>query len=130
MRNQEVRRPETKLNALDHKLACRLRKDVHAKVTAVPDARPPGAVRLIVLELTAEEQRDADLVHRTLDGDDRDDTQDSVRRVPEFQEPLQGKVLDQVSYEQQQNLRRIQRRLLGLPVKGNVQEQPSRMGTS
>lgn len=83
-----------------------------------------------MLEFTGKENGDEDLLDRTLDGDDRDDTQDSVRRVPEFQEPLQGKVLDQVSYEQQQNLRRIQRRLLGLPVKGNVQEQPSRMGTS
>ena len=41
-----------------------------------------------MLELARKENRDEDLVDRTLYKDDSDQTQDCVRRVPELKEPL------------------------------------------
>ena len=86
--NEEVGAPQAKLDDLDNELTRRLRHDMRAQPTAVPLARPPRAVRLVVLELTREEDRDEDLVDRALDEDDRDEAEDGVRNVPELQEPL------------------------------------------
>ena len=86
--HEEVRAPERKLDDLHDELACRLRHRMRPETTAVPLARPPRAVRLVVLELAREEDRDEDLVDRALDEDDRDEAEDGVRNVPELQEPL------------------------------------------
>ena len=43
-----------------------------AKVAVPPLAGPPGAVGLVVLELTGEEDGDQALVNSALDEDDRD----------------------------------------------------------
>ena len=89
VREQEVGRPERHLHDLDHKLARRLRERGRAEAAAVPLAGPPRAVRLLVLELAGEEDGDEDLLDGTLDGDDGDDSENGVRRIPKLEEPLQ-----------------------------------------
>ena len=86
--HEEVRAPERQLDDLHDELTRGLRHRVRAQTTAVPLARPPRAVRLVVLELTRQEHGDEDLVNRTLDEDDRNKTEDGVRDVPELEEPL------------------------------------------
>ena len=86
--HEEVRAPERQLDDLDDELARGLRHRVRAEAAAVPLARPPRAVRLVVLELAREEDGDEDLVDRALDEDDDDQTEDRVCDVPELQEPL------------------------------------------
>ena len=41
-----------------------------------------------MLELTGEEDGDEDLLDGTLDGDDGDDSENGVRRIPKLEEPL------------------------------------------
>lgn len=41
-----------------------------------------------MLELTGEEHGDEDLLDSALDGDNRNDTKDCMRRIPKFEEPL------------------------------------------
>ena len=89
VREQEVGRPERHLHDLDHKLARRLRERGRAEAAAVPLAGPPRAIRLLVLELTGEEDGDENLLDRTLDGNNSDDTEDRMRGIPELKEPLQ-----------------------------------------
>ena len=88
VREQEVGRPERHLHDLHHELTRGLRERGRAEATAVPLARPPRAVSLLMLELTREEHGDENLLDRALDGDDGNDTEDSVRRIPELEEPL------------------------------------------
>lgn len=85
--NQEVRTPKRQLDDLDHELAGRLAERMRSQAPAVPLARPPRAVRLIVLELPRQEHGDEDLEDRTLDEDDGDHAQYSMRCVPQLEEP-------------------------------------------
>ena len=87
--DEEVGAPEGQLDDLHDEFARRLRHGMRAQATAVPLARPPCPIRLVVLELTREEHRDEDLVKRALDEDNRDETKHRMRDVPELQEPLQ-----------------------------------------
>ena len=89
VREQEVGPPERHLHDLHHKRARGLRERGRAEAAAVPLARPPRAVCLLVLKLAREEHGDENLLDGTLDGDDGNDTEHSVRRVPELEEPLQ-----------------------------------------
>lgn len=58
------------------------------EATAVPSTRPPGPVRFVVFEFTCEEDGYQNLVYGALDGNDSNETQDSVRGVPKLEEPL------------------------------------------
>ena len=82
MANEEIRTPEGQLDDLDQKLTSGLRHGVIAQPTSVPLARPPRAVRFVVLELARQEDRDEDLVDGTLDEDDSDETEDGMCDVP------------------------------------------------
>jgi hypothetical protein len=86
--NDKVRTPKGQLNDLDDELAGRLGKSVVAETATIPATGPPRAIGLVVLEFTREEDRDKNLVDRTLDGDHRDESKDGVREVPELEEPL------------------------------------------
>lgn len=89
--SDEVSGEEAHLNELDDKLAHRLaHRSVGTKRPVVPNTRPPGAVRLIVLELAREEDRNEDLEERPLDGDDREHAEEGVRGLPRLEEPLEG----------------------------------------
>lgn len=87
---QEVGRPEGHFHDLHHEFASGLGECRRAEAAAVPLAGPPGAVSLLVLQLTREEHGDENLLDRTLDGDDGDDTEYRVRRIPKLKEPLQN----------------------------------------
>ena len=87
---EEVGAPQRQLDDLDDVLARRLRHCVVAQAAAVPLAGPPRAVRLVVLELTGQEDGDEDLVNSALDVDDGDETENGMRDVPQLQEPLNG----------------------------------------
>jgi hypothetical protein len=76
--NQEVRAPEGKLNDLDNKFARRLRKYVSPEATAIPLARPPCPVGLVMLKFTREKYRDQYFVNGTLDCHNRDETKDGM----------------------------------------------------
>ena len=86
---QEIVRPQRHLHNLDNELASGLRHRRRAKATAVPLTSPPRAVRLLVLELTREENRNQDLLDRSLNSDDGDDTEHCMRGIPKLEEPLQ-----------------------------------------
>jgi hypothetical protein len=49
---------------------------------------PPSSVRLIVLELSRQEDSNQDLEDTSLHHDDSDYPKHSMRRVPKFEEPL------------------------------------------
>ena len=85
---QEVRCPERHLHNLDDEFTSRLGERGRAEAAAVPLAGPPRAIRLLVLELTGEEDGDEDLLDGALDGDDGDDSENGVRRIPKLEEPL------------------------------------------
>jgi hypothetical protein len=55
MSKEEVGRPERQLDNLDDEFTGRLGHDVSTEPTTVPFPSPPGAVGLIVLELSGEE---------------------------------------------------------------------------
>lgn len=86
--NEQVRAPQAQLDDLHHELSRRLRDGVVAQPTSVPATSPPCSVRLVVLELTSEEDGDEEFVDGTLDKDGGDETEDCVRGVPGFEEPL------------------------------------------
>ena len=93
MARQEVRAPQRQLDDLHNELTRGLRHGVRAEAAAVPLARPPRAVRLLVLELTGEEYRDEDLLDRTLNGDNGNDAEHGMRRIPELEEPLRFRLV-------------------------------------
>ena len=78
MAGEEVSGPERQLDDLNDELASRLRYGIRAEATAVPLASPPCAVRLVMLEFARQEHGDQELVNRTLDMNDRDETQHRV----------------------------------------------------
>ena len=88
MANQEVRAPEGQFDYLDDEFTSRLRKYVSTESTAVPLARPPCAVGLIMLEFAREEHRNQYFVNGTLNRYNRDETKDSMRCVPKLEKPL------------------------------------------
>ena len=59
------------------------------ETAAIPSTCPPCAVGFVMLELARQEHGNQDLVDGTLNGDNRNETKNRVRRVPGFQEPLQ-----------------------------------------
>lgn len=61
---------------------------MRAQTTSIPLASPPCPVCLVVLELARDEDGDQDLLNRTLDSDDGDQSENRMRRVPRFEEPL------------------------------------------
>ena len=75
---QNIGAPQRQFDDLHNKLASRLRHCMRAKSTAIPTTRPPRAVRLVMLEFTRQEHGDQELVNRTLDMNDRDETQHRV----------------------------------------------------
>ena len=83
-----VSTPQRKLDDLDHELSRRLRHGMITQATAIPLARPPSLVRLIMLELTCQKDRDEDFLNSPLDGDDSDEAKNSMRRIPQLEEPL------------------------------------------
>ena len=88
VRKNEIRAPQGHLDDLDDELASRLGHGGVAESTTIPFTRPPSTVSLIVLELTSQEDGDEDLLNRALDGDDSDNTEDSMRSIPKLKEPL------------------------------------------
>lgn len=58
------------------------------KAATIPFPSPPSAIGLVVLELTGEEDGDEDFVDCTLDGDDSNETEHGVGRIPGLEEPL------------------------------------------
>ena len=80
MAEQNIGAPQRQFDDLHNKLASRLRHRVRAEAAAVPLARPPCPVGLVVLELTRQEDRDEDLVDRARDEDD-DDEEDGALDV-------------------------------------------------
>lgn len=88
MADEEVGAPEGEFDDLDDKLTRGLRQSMCAEAAAVPLARPPRPVRLVVLEFAREEHRDKELVDGALNGHDGDESQHGVRRVPKLEEPL------------------------------------------
>ena len=90
---QNIGAPQRQFDDLHNKLASRLRHCMRAKSTAIPTTRPPRAVRLLVLELTGEEYRDEDLLDRTLNGDNGNDAEHGMRRIPELEEPLRFRLV-------------------------------------
>jgi hypothetical protein len=83
----KVGRVETHLDRLDDKLASRLAEDVGTEAAVEPDTSPPGAVGLVVLELSRQEDGDENLEDGTLDSNDGNHAEDSVRSVPHLEVP-------------------------------------------
>ena len=94
--NQEIARPKTELDHLDDVLARGLRERMRAEPAAVPFTGPPRAVGLVVLELARDKDGDQDLLDRTLNRDDRDQTENGVGRIPSLEEPLRGNEYSQL----------------------------------
>ena len=86
--NQEIARLKTELDHLDDVLARGLAERMRAEAAAVPFTGPPRAVGLVMLELAREDEGDDEFVDCALDGDDGEETDDDVRAVPEFEDPL------------------------------------------
>jgi hypothetical protein len=86
---QEITAPEREFDNLDNILASRLGHGVVTETTSIPLTSPPCAVRLVMLELARDKDGDQDLLDRTLNGDDRDQTKDRMSRVPSLEEPLE-----------------------------------------
>ena len=74
----EIRTPEGHLNDLDDELASWLGHGCTTKASSGPFTSPPCSVGFIVLELSSEEGGNDDLVNCALNGNDTDDTEDSV----------------------------------------------------
>ena len=88
MARQEVRAPQRQLDDLHDELARGLRHRVAAKAPSVPLSGPPRPIRLVVLELAGEEDRDENLVHCPLDENNTNEAEHRVCDVPQLQEPL------------------------------------------
>ena len=70
MSKEEVGAPQRHLDNLDNVFTSRLRHGGVTKSTSVPLARPPSAIRLVVFELTGEEDGNQELLYGTLNGND------------------------------------------------------------
>ena len=78
MAHDEVAGKHGHLNDLANVFAQWLRNCMESQSTAVPFARPPGSVGLIVLKLSGEEESDEDLENEPLDRDRGNHTQDGM----------------------------------------------------
>ena len=87
MTSDKVGRVQTHFNSLDDKLSSGLRESMSSKSSVEPNTSPPCSVRLVVFELSREEDGDEDLEDTSLDGHGGNDTQDGVRSFPKFKEP-------------------------------------------
>ena len=76
--HEEVRAPQRQFNDLHDELTRGLGHGMRAEAAAVPLARPPRAVRLVMLEFTRQEHGNQELVNRTLDMNDRNETQNRM----------------------------------------------------
>ena len=61
---------------------------MRAEVPSIPPSGPPGFVGLVMFELTGQKDRDQNLVDGALNENYGDKTEDGVRGIPKFQEPL------------------------------------------
>lgn len=102
---QEIGRVKTHLDGLDDELSSWLRESVGSKTSIEPDTlrhqyfaisgcqiathSPPSSVRLVVLELSREEDGDEDLEDGPLHGDDSNDTDDGASSAPSLEVPKQ-----------------------------------------
>lgn len=91
MAQDHVTSPQLHLNNLDQILSSRLRHGIGAKSATTPLARPPGLIRLVVLELSGEADGDEELLDQPLDRDDGNQTNHCVRGIPKLEEPLNEK---------------------------------------
>jgi len=87
MTQKDVATPETHLDDLDYEFTSRLRHGMVTKTTASPFASPPSQVCLVVLEFSRKEHGDENLVDGALNGDDGNQSEDSVGGIPELKEP-------------------------------------------
>jgi hypothetical protein len=94
--HEEVGAPKRHLHDFDDEFTGRLRKGRATEAASVPAARPPSTVGLVMLVLTGEDDGDENLLDRPLDGDDADDTQNRMRRVPQFKEPLKKREWERI----------------------------------
>ncbi len=88
MTSEEIGRIETHFDDLDDELSSRLAEDMRTQPSVKPNTSPPSPVGLIVLELSRQEDSDEDLEDTSLHTDNGNDTDHSMRSIPEFQEPL------------------------------------------
>ncbi len=88
MTSEEIGRIETHFDDLDDELSSRLAEDMRTQPSVKPNTSPPSPVGLIVLELSGQEDSDEDLEDTSLHTDNGNDTDHSMRSIPEFQEPL------------------------------------------
>jgi len=85
---QEIRGPQRHFHDFHNELASWLRHCRRAKATSIPFTSPPCAIRLVVLELAGQEYGYEELLNGPLDGNDRNDSQNSMRYIPKLEEPL------------------------------------------
>jgi hypothetical protein len=85
---QEVTTPKGHLDNFNDEFAGRLRHGRAAEAPSVPFTSPPCTVRLVVFELTRQENGNKNLLDSTLHGDNGDDSQYCMRSIPEFEKPL------------------------------------------
>lgn len=78
MSEEEIGAPQRHFDNLDNVFTSGLRHGGVTKPTSIPLARPPSAIRLVMLELTGEEDGNQELLNGALDGDNGDDTQDGM----------------------------------------------------
>jgi hypothetical protein len=85
---QHVPTPQGEFNDFDQELPGRLRHCMCAKPSSVPFPSPPSLVCLIMFKFPSNAERNEELLHGALNGNDGDQAQHRVRCVPQFQKPL------------------------------------------
>lgn len=88
MCDYEVGTPQRHFHDFHNELSSRLGDGRVSEAPSVPFTCPPGTIGLIVLVFSGKENGDQNLVDRTLDGDDSNQTQDGVGGIPKLEEPL------------------------------------------
>jgi hypothetical protein len=78
MGKQKVRAPQRHFDDLDDEFTSRLRHGSGSKASAVPFPCPPCAIRFVMFIFSGQENGDQDLLYRSLDGDDGNDTEDGM----------------------------------------------------
>ena len=76
--------PQQQFNDLHNEVVSQLWHHMCAKTTAIPMACPPCVVYLVMLEFTRQEHSNQELVYRTLDMDDCDETQHRIWCIPQL----------------------------------------------
>lgn len=65
---------------------------MRSEATAVPFARPPCPIGLIMFKFARKKHRNQYFVNGTLNRHNRDETKDSMRCVPKLEEPLHSRI--------------------------------------